>query len=339
MGKRNPAQVTLKDIAQKTGYTINTVSHALKNKPDISAATRLRIQQVADEMGYVGNALAESMRTGYTRTIALILGDIANPHLALIACEAERTTRAAGYNTILYNTEENPDLELHAIRSAVAQKADGIILCPTQQNYRNIQYLKQCGIPFVLVGRCFPDEALPGTVLDDEQGGLLATRYLLENGHRRILLLEGPPYISSAQCRRRGYERALAEYHLTPDPELICPVSLSIGSCAGQISALLHRQVEFSAIFAFSDIIALEAITELNRHGRRVPTDVSIVGFDHIQGQFPLPTPLASVCARSESLAVSAAEQLLQLLDGLPQTQKILPVTLIKQDSVRRHME
>lgn len=122
MGKRNPAQVTLKDIAQKTGYTINTVSHALKNKPDISAATRLRIQQVADEMGYVGNALAESMRTGYTRTIALILGDIANPHLALIACEAERTTRAAGYNTILYNTEENPDLELHAIRSAVAQK-------------------------------------------------------------------------------------------------------------------------------------------------------------------------------------------------------------------------
>ena len=333
MGKRNPAQVTLKDIALETGYTINTVSHALKNKPDIGKETRERIQRVAEEMGYIGNALAESMRTGFTRTVALILGDISNPHLALIACEAERTMRSAGYNTILYNTEESPDLELHAIRSAVGQKVDGILICPTQQGH-SISYLKQCGIPFVLLGRNFEDDPLPGAAVDDEQGGYLATRELLEHGHRRILLLEGPPSISSARLRRRGYERALAEYGITPRPEWICPITLTAGSCTAQLRTRILYGLDCTAIFAFSDMVALEAIAELNRHGLSVPDDISIVGFDHIQGQFPLPTPLTTVCA-TESMATAAANQLLQLFQGNPQTPMICPVRLIRQNSVR----
>lgn len=336
MGKRNPAQVTLKDIAAQTGYSINTVSHALKNKPDISAATRAQIREVAESLGYVGNALAESMRTGCTRTVALILGDIANPHFALIACDAERTMRAAGYNTILYNTEESPDLELHAIRSAAAQKVDGILICPTQRAARNLHYLKQCGIPFALVGRCFPDEALPGAVLDDTQAGWLATRHLLENGHLEILLLDGPDEISSARQRRVGYLRALAEVGVPAEPSRICPVPVSMGQCAAQMEAVLQHGVRFSAIVAFSDMIALEAITVLNRHGLRVPDDVSVIGFDNILAQFPLPISLTSVGASGPSLASCAAMQLIGEMRGEPQQPVVLPAVLESRGSVRR---
>ena len=333
MGKRNPAQVTLRDIAEATGYTVNTVSHALKDKTDISEQTRARIQQKAAEMGYIGNALAGSMRTGRTRTLALILGDIANPHFALIARDVEQTARDAGYQTILYNTGEDPEAELVAIHSALAHKADGLLLCPTQQSRRNLHYLKRCGAPFVLVGRSFDGEMLPGTVLDDESGGLLATRLLLAHGHRRILLLDGPGYISSAQLRRRGYERAFAEQKLTPPPELICPVAIEAG-CTDPLAAIDPAHTPFSAIFAFSDMVALEAAAALQRRGLRVPEDVSIVGCDNIQAEFPVPVPLTSVCSAGESMAQSAARQLIALLMGIPQTKKILPVQLMLRDSV-----
>lgn len=334
MGKRNPAQVTLKDIAEATGFTINTVSHALKDKPDISEPTKQVIRAAAEELGYIGNALAGSMRTGCTRTIALILGDIANPHLATIARDAERAVRAAGYHTILYNTEEDPELELQAIRSALAQKADGLMLCPTQHSDRNLKYLKRCGVPFVLVGRCFENENLPCTVLDDEAGGFLATRHLLEAGHQRIVLLEGPAYVSSAKLRRLGYERALTQAGLPVDPALIRPVELSSGGCSRTLNQLLTENISFSAIFAFSDLLALEAVTVLHRHGLRVPEDISIVGFDNIQATFPVPIPLTSVCSAAGSLAESAAQQLLALLNGIPQEKQIFPITLIQRDSV-----
>lgn len=336
MGKRNPAQVTLRDIAEATGVTINTVSHALKDKPDISVETKQRIRLVAEEMGYVGNALAGSMRTGCTRMIALILGDIANPNFAVVAYDAERTARKAGYHTILYNTEENPELELQAIRSALAQKADGLIICPTQQSRRNLNYLKRCGVPFVLVGRCFDGEDLPGTVMDDETGGLLATRHLLNAGHKRIVLLEGPDYISSAAQRRRGYERALHEANVPLDPALICPVEVSTGGCSRAIDSLFARHIAFSAVFAFSDLLALEAVSALNRHGLQVPRDISMVGFDNIAARFPVPQPLCSVSATDDaSMAEHAMLQLLALLNGKPQCKKVLPVSLALRDSVQ----
>ncbi len=335
MGKRNPAQITLKDIAGQTGYSINTVSHALKNKPDISEAARARIRRAAEELGYVGNALAESMRTGCTRTVALILGDIANPHFALIACDAERTMRAAGYNTTLYNTEEDPELELHAIRSAVAQKADGILICPTQRAARNLHYLKQCGVPFALVGRCFPGESLPGAVPDDVLGGRLATQHLLVHGHRRILLLDGPDEISSARQRRQGYESALADAGIPVDPARICPVPISMGRCSGQMDAVLRRGADFTAMVAFSDMVALEAVTVLNRCGLRVPDDVSVVGFDNILAQFPLPVLLDSVGTVGASMASCAAQQLIALMRGEPQEPVVLPVAVAARGSVR----
>ena len=111
MAQKKPT-VTLKDIAQQTGYSINTVSRALRDKADIADATRQKIKKVAAEMGHVNNMLAASLRLGYTNTVAVILGDISNPHFAIMMKEIEVHAREYGYNSILYNTNEDEELEL-----------------------------------------------------------------------------------------------------------------------------------------------------------------------------------------------------------------------------------
>lgn len=188
MKKRRPA-VTLKDIAAKTGYSVNTVSRALRDKDDIAVETREMIQRTAREMGHVSNTLAASLRLGYTNTMAVILGDISNPHFSIMMKEIEGYAWKAGYTSILFNTNENEELELAAIQSALNKNVDGIIICPAQKTPDNLIYLKESGVPFVLIGR--RDEAYSYVVCNDELGGFQATKELLAAGHRDILLLHG----------------------------------------------------------------------------------------------------------------------------------------------------
>ncbi len=147
------AVATLKDIARQTGYSVNTVSRALRDKEDVAHKTRERIRRVAAEMGYISNKPAASLRLGYTKTIAVILGDISNPHFAVMMKEIEARAREYGYISVLLNTNEETARETDAIRAALNQNVDGIILCPARQDIQNLQFLKRLGIPFVLIGR------------------------------------------------------------------------------------------------------------------------------------------------------------------------------------------
>lgn len=145
--KRN---ATLKDIAEKTGFSINTVSRALRDMDDISEATKKKIRKASKELGHVENSIAQSLRLGYTNTIAVIIGDVSNPFFAIQMKEVETYARRAGYNTFLINTNEDEQQEEIAIKSALNQMVAGIIICPTQKSDKNILFLKKSGIPFVL---------------------------------------------------------------------------------------------------------------------------------------------------------------------------------------------
>ena len=227
---RKREAVTLKDIANRTGFSVNTVSKALRGKEDISVQTREIIQKTAADMGHVNNALAASLRLGYTDTIAVILGDIANPHFAILMKEIQVRAREHGYTSILFNTNEDRQMELDAIQAALNKNVDGILICPAQNSPDNLQYLQKTGVPFVLIGRHEAD--YPSVVCDDEAGGYLAAKTLLDAGHRKILCLHGALYISSAKERLAGFRRAFAEMGLDPDEQLIREVPVSAQGCA-----------------------------------------------------------------------------------------------------------
>ncbi|WP_300801134.1 LacI family DNA-binding transcriptional regulator [uncultured Acetatifactor sp.] len=321
MAQKKPT-VTLKDIAQQTGYSINTVSRALRDKADIADATRQKIKKVAAEMGHVNNMLAASLRLGYTNTVAVILGDISNPHFAIMMKEIEVHAREYGYNSILYNTNEDEELELEAIRSALNKNVDGIIICPAQKTQENLKYLESTGVPFVLIGR--RDEAYSYVVCNDEMGGFLATAALISAGHRDILLLHGAMYISSARERLAGYRRAYAQSGLEVPEGLIREVPVTANGCSAVLEQLKEEGMTFSAIFAFSDMLAWEAWSCLMRREIRVPQDCSLIGFDHIQSRLNLPFSLTSVSSYKGRMSTAAVDLLVRRMHGSSEKEQLV---------------
>jgi LacI family transcriptional regulator len=289
------ARITLRDIAERTGYTVNTVSRALKDKEDIAASTRSLIKRVAEELGYIPDAVAASLRSGSMKTISVIIPDISDPLFAIWVKDIEMRLKERDFDMFIQNTEENQELEKRAVRLAIGKKIDGIILCPCQKDESSIETLKANGIPFVLIGRRFSRPDIDYVLADDLEGGYLATRHLLEAGHRRILFLNGPCCISSAQERLAGYRKALQEKGLPFCAELVREVRINVGECTRELQAIIERKLDFTGIFCFSDLMAWEAISYLQSVKLRVPDDVAVVGFDDIQSRLFYPYPLSSV--------------------------------------------
>ena len=173
--------------------------------------------------------------------------------------------------------------------------------------------------------------------MDDKAGGYIAAKHLIDNGHKRILTITGPQYISSAIDRTSGYKRALTENRMKIDNKLICETGIQSGACYKLLKNLIKNNLNFTAIFAFSDMIACEAIYTLNELGLSVPKDISIVGFDNIQEHMLLPVPLDTISAMNTRMPEVAVDVLIKTINtptAVEKQQYSLKVELIKRGSV-----
>ena len=330
-------KITLKDIAIRTGYSINTVSHALAGKTDISAATREEICRIADEMGYIRNTAASGLRSGKSRAIALILPDVANPNFIIMFRGIEAFFREKSYTVFVLNTDEDPKLERDAIRAALAQNADGIILCPTPGDEKDLAYLQSTDVPFCLIGRQASVET-DFVTCDDALGGYLAAKHLLDAGHRRLAFFNGDSRISTARERLAGIERACREQGVALPKEHQLTLSVKTGgSNRAQMRQFLQEHPGVTALIAFSDLLAFEAISVLEEMGRTVPQDLSVVGFDNICSDFSFSPALSSVSVSKKTMAAAAAELLWSKIQGNTpcERQIVLPTKLIQRRTVK----
>lgn len=333
-------RTTLKDIAQATGFSINTVSRALKDSAAISKATRERIRTVAAELGYVVNASATAMRLGFTKTIAVIVGDIVNPHFAIMIKEIESVARANQYGMIVLNTDEDPERENEAVELALGKGVDGIIISPVQKSQDSVLRIAAAQVPFVLIGRYFEGFHTNAVVCDDIQGGQLATEHLLSLGHRKICFINGPEYVSSSRERQEGYTRAFQKAGVPLDPAMIHPVSLQQDQRHGQLREIL-ASTKATAVFAFSDMIAWETIQLLQELGKRVPEDISVVGFDNLLSKLHFPFPLTSVRTFKTLISVEAVKMLLSRMSSpydpnSPVSKQVISTSLAIRGSTRQ---
>lgn len=331
-------KVTLKDIAVKTGFSVNTVSHALSGKTDIAASTRRKIARVAAEMGYIRNSAASSLRSGRSGTIALILPDVANPNFIIMFRGIESFFRQKGYTVFVLNTDEDPGIEQDAIRAALAQNVDGIILCPAVEDEKNLEYLEQTDVPFCLIGRRVEDSAADYVICNDELGGYLAATHLLNAGHRHLAFFNGNEHISGAKDRLAGIRRALCEWGISPNDECILFLSVKTQqSNRDRMRTFFETHPKVSGLIAFSDLLAYEAICVLEEMGRTVPTDLSVVGFDNICSDFSFSPALSSVSVSKKTMASAAAELLWKKIEGNAAAQNhiILPTKLIERRTVK----
>lgn len=305
-------KVTLKDIANELGVTVGTVSHVLNGIDDISAETRERVLATAKRLGYVPNNAAASLRSGKTNTIAVIVPDISNPHIAHQIKLIEDKLRPLGYSVIILNTNEEDGAEREAILTACGKQVDGILLCPAQHSRENIAFLDRMEIPYLLIGRFFKDSKADYVCSDDPKGGYLAGRYLLERGYHNPLYIGAYAHIEGSRARFDGLCRAYDEAGVPLSPDRFVEIDPRALSVEGTVADICRRGVPFDAIVAFSDLIAFKITAYLRKEGRDAP----VIGFDAVNTHLYMPFPHASVGMTAGGWAEKAAAALLRKIDG-----------------------
>ena len=313
-GNVNLRRITLRDVAKEAGVSINTASRALNNKSEISPETKARVLEVAQKLGYRPNRLARALRSNKTKIIGVIVGDIANPYFAMLIQGIEHALRSFDYSVILQGTDEDLDREKQAIEVVLAEQVDGVLITPTQKSIKPIKFLIDSGIPFVLMSRYFDDLETSFVIMDDKQGGFIATEHLIQKGHKRIAMINGPFHISSAAERYAGYLQALQYYGLEGDESLVVHGCLTVKDGYRAALRLLKRRRRPTAIFAFSDFVALGVLQAAHKLALKIPDDLAIVGFDDTFLSVCTYPPLTTVGSSPEQLGQRAAKLLLELL-------------------------
>jgi len=326
--------VTLADIAAKTGYSINTVSHALHDKPDISKKTKEYIIKIANEIGYIANSSASALRSGRTNSVAIICGDISNPYFSIMIKEIEFDLKSHGYSAFIINTDENEELERKAIISAINKGADGIIICPVQKSKNNIEFIKEKKIPYILIARRFDNDDSNYVICDDENGGKLAAMHLFGEKKEKILFLNGPLHISSAKERLSGIKKAYKEAGISENKLYVAEIDIINTT---NIERILNRYKDYEAVIAFSDLVAMQVCHFLKKTKRRIPEDISVIGFDNIASTFYFSPMLSSVTSSKRKLSSFAVETLMKMIseDTAEPVNKVFNTKLILRDTTK----
>ncbi|HCI29045.1 MAG TPA: LacI family DNA-binding transcriptional regulator [Fervidobacterium sp.] len=328
--------VTIRDVAATAGVSINTVSRALNDKPDINEETKKRVLRVAKELGYVRDATALSLRYGLTRVVGVIFEDSSNPFFSEVFKGIEMKARENGFSVILMNTEKDYNVEEEAIRTMISRRVDGIIITPTQEMSQDIEFLANISIPSVILGVHFDKLKLPEVHTDDVTGGFLATDYLIKKGRKRILLLNGLSYKSVARMRFEGYKKALKNNGIEFTDELVYEISEGVESAYSKTKELLLSGLDFDGMFCFNDIFAIGAIQALKEYGERIPQDISVVGYDDISYAKYISPALTTIAIDKILEGQTAFELLLESIEAkakVPAREIVLDVKLTERRS------
>jgi DNA-binding LacI/PurR family transcriptional regulator len=325
--------IRLKDIALRAGVSVMTVSKVLRDAPDISAATKARVRQLAQEMGYVPDSLAQGLRTRTTRTFGLVIPAVTNPFFARAILAIEEYAHEAGYELILAHHLNESAREENVIRRLLSRRVDGLIispvyrLAPTAPIYSELQ---ESGTPAVILGQRAPFcAAFSNVESDDTSGSVAATRHLLELGHRKIAFFAGPSAAAWAQERLDGYKRALRDAQIEPDESLVFNAGSSIEEGENAALQMLNEGVQPTAIQASNDMTAVGAANVLMRQGYKIPGDISVVGYGNILLSEYFTVPLTTVRQPKFRLGAAAIELLRKLLRREPAESRRLPTDVI----------
>lgn len=336
MGK---AIVRLKDIADKTGFSTNTVSLALRNSPRIPKDTRELIQKAASELNYLPNAIAKSLVSRETKTIGLVLTQITNPALTETAQTLELALAELGYGTLLATSNNTVEDEIRVLEMFRSRQVDGMLIYPTSpQQLDHIRPLRKANYPVVLLIND-PTGDIDSVSMDDKLGAERATSHLFELGHTRVGILDGTDHRRNRD-KLEGYKRALVAHGIPFEADLcIDPPGPTAQDGYVAMSNLMARPNPPSAVFAVTDTLAFGAMKWAREHGKRMPEDVAIMGFDNIEFAQFSSVPLSSVNYDADQVARKAIERLMTLIkagDVLPPPEQTLiaPELIVRSSTV-----
>lgn len=306
----------IKDVAQRAGVSVTTVSHALNGTRFVSDDARLRVQSAVRELAYVPSAVARSLKQNSTRTLGMIIPDNSNPYFAEIIRGVEHCCFTAGYNLILCNSDSELARQSANLRVLAEKRIDGLIFVAAGKDPELGERLEALHLPLVLVDREVPGLACDLVEVDHAAGSELATRHLLELGHPFVACISGPANLSPSTQRRAGWKRALAAAGLSRREGDVVRGDFTSAGGYQAMKTLLARSVRPSAVFVCNDLMAIGALCAAHEAGLQLPGDLSIVGFDDIALAAYTYPPLTTVAQPKQAIGTAAATMLLERING-----------------------
>ena len=310
--EENKKKVTLKDIAARTGLSVNTHTRVLNKKPYYTKEVEEKVTTACKELGYIVDMNASGLRSGSTHTIAILFDDLTNPFYSYTTDIISKRFEEKGYNSIIFsNNGKSAYVDYDMIRSVVARKPDGILsfLEPAADM---VDFIKDTGIPFEIFGRDGKPYGMHGVDADEVYGGHLAAQHLLECGYKKFAYVGSWHDVKVCLDRQKGFEEGLAEGGASVDPSHIYYIrEQDFGTI---IDSLVKDEVD--GIFCFNDIIAFIITEALEERGKAPGRDYGIVGCDNIQFMMRMPRLLTTIDVGCEAFAEAGAQLMLHLLSG-----------------------
>ncbi len=327
---------TIKDVAKRAGVSVATVSYVINGTRNVAPETAARVRAAMEELNYHPNAVAQSLRTRSTQVIGAVISDISNPFFATLIRGAEDCARKNGYSLLICNTSEKLENELVYLELLSRKRVDGMIIAPTGKNDELIRDLIARGMQIVFIDRKMEGVTAPAVLSENEEGAYQATRYLIEQGHRRIGIVLGLPHVSTTTERLAGYRRALDEAGITEDQSLIVYGLSQVNGARRASVKLLKASNRPTAVFATNNLMTIGlmmAIRDLELH---CPQDVSVIGFDDFDWSAAFEPPLTTVAQDPYLIGKEAVEILFANLSHTDRaiTEIRIPTRLIPRGSV-----
>ena len=329
--------VRLKDIAKIIGVSVMTVSKALRDEPDVSAATKAKIKKLAFDMGYVPDSSAQGLRTKTTKLFGLVIPAATNPIYARIVFAIEERARELGYDILLAQTQNLAEREDACLRRLLSRRVDGLFITPVyrfEAEARIYQEIVARKIPTVLLGSPAPFcKSFAAIEIEELVASYNVTKHLLALGHKRIAYFTGPSAAPWAHERFEGYRRALREAGLEADDKLVFQSGSTIDDGTKAALQMLNEGSHPTAIQCVSDLVAIGCAETLVQQGLKIPDDISLAGFGNILAAEFYLVPLTTVSQPKYRLGVAAVETIMHLIHGESIQLKRLAAELVIRQS------
>jgi len=332
-------KVTLKQIAKELDVSISTVSKSLRNSLEISEDTRQKVQAFAKLYNYKPNNIALSLKNKKTKTICIIIPEIIHHFFATVISGVENVANENGYNVLVCLSDESFDKEVINMEMLANGSIDGFIMSlskETQQkkDFHHIVEVINQGMPVVMFDRVTNDILCDKVIIDDNLSAFNATQFLIDKGFKKIALITTVDYVSVGKLRTEGYIKALKNNDLKVDENLILKIE-DTENFENSIAKLISEN-DIEAIFAVNELFAVTAIKEANKLGKKVPEDISVIGFtDGIISKYSSPS-ITTVSQNGVKMGGKAAKMLIDRLEADEEDEEQYKTEVIETELVER---
>jgi LacI family transcriptional regulator len=329
--------ITIIDVAREAGVSYGTVSRVINDSPNVKSETREKVKQVISQMGFVGNRSARSLVSGRTNVIGLLLPDLGTAYIGEIIRGIDTELESSQYNLMLYTSHRREMKESGYISSLIQSGVDGVILIVPCNPANYLDKLRVLNFPYVLVDQQGIDEKDPAVGATNFQGAFDATEYLISLGHQRIAFITGSMDLGCAQERLAGYKASLHKHKILTNNQWIIEGDFEQATGYSSAKMLMRLTDQPTAIFASNDMMAFGVMDAVRDMGKKIPGDVSVIGFDDVFQSSQTMPGLTTIRQPLESMGRQATRMLLEMINEKQiKTGKVeLPTQLILRGSCK----